>query len=69
MIYQRNEKKRCMNMEYSKNKSPKTSINCPNCNSNINTNDEYSNSSKVIQDHYEYECPNCGKPDLFYNKN
>jgi len=55
-------------MEYSNNKSPKTSINCPNCNSNISTNDEYSNSSKVIQDHYEYECPNCGKPDLFYNK-
>lgn len=51
-------------MEYSKNKSPKTSINCPNCNSN----GEYSNSSKIIQDHYEYECPNCGKPDLFYNK-
>ncbi len=55
-------------MENIKNKSSKTNFNCPNCNSNVSINDENSNSSNVIQEHYEYECPNCGKPDLFYNK-
>ncbi len=67
-IYQRNEKKGWMRMENLGNKSPKTSINCPNCNSNVSNNDENGNISDEIQEHYLYECPNCGKPDLFYNK-
>ncbi|MEH7455598.1 hypothetical protein [Gottfriedia acidiceleris] len=55
-------------MENLEKKSSKTSINCPNCNSNVSNNEENSNISDEIQEHYLYECPNCGKPDLFYNK-
>ncbi len=55
-------------MDHQKNNSPKSSINCPNCNSSVSSNDENSNISSEIQEHYLYECPNCGKPDLFYNK-
>lgn len=57
-----------LKMENLKNKSSKNSNNCPNCNSDVSINDENSNISNEIQEHYLYECPNCGKPDLFYNK-
>ncbi|WP_176526023.1 hypothetical protein [Bacillus sp. AFS001701] len=55
-------------MENLEKNSSKSSINCPNCNSNVSNNDENGNISDEIQEHYLYECPNCGKPELFYNK-
>jgi len=68
MVYQRNVKKGWMKMENLEKNSSKSSINCPNCNSNVSNNDENGNISDEIQEHYLYECPNCGKPELFYNK-
>lgn len=54
-------------MFFSKNSSSESNNNCPHCNTNNTPNDEYPGSRNVIQEHYEYECPNCGKTAYFYN--